>query len=479
MNTKINKMQLEKKYKFNRNNIKNEITEVMFNNKNLNNKLKKGITNISHTQTRNYLKNKPEFDYKICNTNPNENNHIEFSKENKKQKASYDKKTPMNNFLLLNKLNGSHDESVEKNNPPQNSINHAITQPSENNNINNIKDNIKIINNSNNNNNNNTNVIQVSRKSYSKSPKKHNSVNNSNVNNIFVESQNIQLNKLKDFNNKESEINKKNSLFSFPEKKNKTPNAQIPIEYFNEFLDTYVREENNLEFKIIPNFMKEQTEINSKMRAIIVNWITEVHNRFKLLPDTLFLSIVIFDRYMSLIKNIEKQKLQLIGVTSLLIACKYEEIFSPEVRDFVCILDRTYDREDLMYQENEMMKYLKFEITFPTSLRYYEILRIEFGIEDKYYEYGIFLLEMSLLDCRFSKYQQNLIATTVCFIVKKLFNKDLKIEKFLENTKINLEELKNCLIDICFLLENIQASCYHAVTKKHNKILGDFQKIIF
>ena len=97
----------------------------------------------------------------------------------------------------------------------------------------------------------------------------------------------------------------------------------------------------------------------------------------------------------------------------------------------------------------------------------------------KYYEYGIFLLEMSLLDCRFSKYQQNLIATTVCFIVKKLFNKDLKIEKFLENTKINLEELKNCLIDICFLLENIQASCYHAVTKKHNKILGDFQKIIF
>ena len=225
--------------------------------------------------------------------------------------------------------------------------------------------------------------------------------------------------------------------------------------------------------------MKNQQEINCRMRAIIVNWIIEVHDRFKLLPDTLFLSVIIFDRYMSVINNIDKNRLQLIGVTSLLIACKYEEIFSPEVRDFICILDREYEREDLMEEENNILKILKFEVTYPSSLRYYEILRIEFGIEDKYYEYGIFLLEMSLLDCRFSKYQQNLIATTVCFIVKKLFNKDLKIEKFLENTKINLEELKNCLIDICFLLENIQASCYHAVTKKHNKILGDFQKIIF
>ena len=122
--------------------------------------------------------------------------------------------------------------------------------------------------------------------------------------------------------------------------------------------------------------MDNQVEINNRMRAIVVNWMIEVHDRFKLLPDTLFLSVIIFDRYMSVVKNIKKQRLQLIGVTSLLIACKYEEIFSPEVRDFVCILDRTYEKEDLMEQENLMLKILKFEVTFPTSLRYFEILRI-------------------------------------------------------------------------------------------------------
>ena len=69
---------------------------------------------------------------------------------------------------------------------------------------------------------------------------------------------------------------------------------------------------------------------------------------------TLFLSIIIFDRYMSIINNIDKNKLQLIGVTSLLIACKYEEIFSPEMRDFICILDREYEKEDLMEEENNI-----------------------------------------------------------------------------------------------------------------------------
>ena len=107
--------------------------------------------------------------------------------------------------------------------------------------------------------------------------------------------------------------------------------AQIPIEYFNEFFEAYCREEKTLEFKIKPNFMKNQKDINCRMRAIIVNWIIEVHDRFKLLPDTLFLSIIIFDRYMSVVNNIDKNRLQLMGEASLLIACKYQEIFSPEV----------------------------------------------------------------------------------------------------------------------------------------------------
>ena len=225
--------------------------------------------------------------------------------------------------------------------------------------------------------------------------------------------------------------------------------------------------------------MDNQVEINNRMRAIVVNWMIEVHDRFKLLPDTLFLSVIIFDRYMSVVKNIKKQRLQLIGVTSLLIACKYEEIFSPEVRDFVCILDRTYEKEDLMEQENLMLKVLKFEVTFPTSLRYFEILRVEFGIDERYYNYGNYLLELSLLDCRFSRYMQAVIATTVCFFLLKIFYR-ISFKQFMGKfIKIKESEIKDCLIDICFLIDNIENSIYPAVNKKYKKLSNEIKKAVF
>lgn len=331
-------------------------------------------------------------------------------------------------------------------------------------------------------------------KSLPKSQKRNYSINaprkNPNIYALFElmnNNQSKQFAKLEEFYQKENELNKKYSLFNFPELKNnfsskksniQRRNTQIPYEYFNEYLETYCREEKTLEFRIKPNFMKNQKDINCRMRAIIVNWIIEVHDRFKLLPDTLFLSIIIFDRYMSIINNIDKNRLQLIGVTSLLIACKYEEIFSPEMRDFICILDREYEKEDLMDQENNMLKILKFEVIYPTSLRYYEILRIEFGIEDKYCKYGNYLLELCLLDCKFSKYLQAVIATTVCFIVLKLAQK-INFQKFMKyNIKISEKEIMECLIDICFLVEYIDGSIYPSINKKYKGIGNEIKNII-
>lgn len=121
----------------------------------------------------------------------------------------------------------------------------------------------------------------------------------------------FQVNKkLYNFLEKEKKDNAKYSLFAFPEyKRDNKVYSLIPYEYFNDFLETFCTEEQTVEFKIKPNYMEGQKEINNKMRAIVVNWIIEVHNRFKLLPDTLFLAVVIFDRYMSLVKSIEKKRL--------------------------------------------------------------------------------------------------------------------------------------------------------------------------
>ena len=76
--------------------------------------------------------------------------------------------------------------------------------------------------------------------------------------------------------------------------------------------------------------MTKQVNINEKMRAILVDWLVDVHLRFKLVPETLFLTVFLIDKYMEK-TTIKRSDLQLLGVTSMLLASKYEEIYAPEV----------------------------------------------------------------------------------------------------------------------------------------------------
>jgi hypothetical protein len=86
------------------------------------------------------------------------------------------------------------------------------------------------------------------------------------------------------------------------------------------------------------------------MRAILIDWLIEVHLKFKLLPETLFLTVNLIDRFLEK-AVIQRTKLQLVGVTSMLIASKYEEIYAPEVRDFVYITDKAYSKEEILKME--------------------------------------------------------------------------------------------------------------------------------
>lgn len=95
-----------------------------------------------------------------------------------------------------------------------------------------------------------------------------------------------------------------------------------------------------------PLYMETQVHINEKMRSILVDWLIEVHLKFKLVPETLYLTVNLIDRYLER-AEVSRAKLQLVGVASLLVASKYEEIYPPELRDLVYICDRAYTRQDV------------------------------------------------------------------------------------------------------------------------------------
>ena len=95
-----------------------------------------------------------------------------------------------------------------------------------------------------------------------------------------------------------------------------------------------------------PVYMETQPHINERMRSILVDWLVEVHLKFKLVPETLYLTVNLIDRYLER-REVTRPKLQLVGVTALLIASKYEEIYPPELRDLVYICDRAYTRNEV------------------------------------------------------------------------------------------------------------------------------------
>jgi cyclin B len=115
-----------------------------------------------------------------------------------------------------------------------------------------------------------------------------------------------------------------------------------------------------------PYYMERQPHINEKMRSILTDWLVEVHLKFKLIPETLYLTINLIDRFLEKYE-VPRPKLQLVGVTSLLIAAQYEEIYPPEIRDLVYICDRAYTKQEILIMEETILRTLKYQIKIPSA----------------------------------------------------------------------------------------------------------------
>ena len=135
-------------------------------------------------------------------------------------------------------------------------------------------------------------------------------------------------------------------------------------EYAGDIFAYYARAEPK--FRPPSDYMARQVDVNEKMRAILLDWLVEVHLKFKLLPETLHLTGSLIDRYLAS-NPVSRKNLQLVGVTAMLVASKYEEIWAPEVRDFVYISDRAYSRDQILACEKALLNALGFQLTVPTA----------------------------------------------------------------------------------------------------------------
>ena len=151
------------------------------------------------------------------------------------------------------------------------------------------------------------------------------------------------------------------------------------------------------------------------MRAILIDWLIEVHLKFKLLPETLFLTVNLIDRYLGK-EIIPRTKLQLVGVTAMLIASKYEEIYAPEVRDFVYITDKAYTKEEILKMEFAMLTSLEFNITAPSSYRFLERYAKMANADAALFNFARYLIELTLIEYGMLRYLPSNLACSAIFL---------------------------------------------------------------
>ena len=199
-------------------------------------------------------------------------------------------------------------------------------------------------------------------------------------------------------------------------KKEKRINVQNADEYFDDICNELFKNEEK--YLVDPKYMSNQSDINHRMRAILIDWLIDVHLKYKLVPQTMYIAVNLIDRYLE--KNeTNRAKLQLVGVTAMFIACKYEEIYPPDLKDFVYITDGAYVKQDVLDMEYKMLKSLEFNITFPTPWNIFEIYKKKLDLDDKTVKLAWFMMELCLINYKILKFKMSVISASAILIAIK------------------------------------------------------------
>lgn len=185
---------------------------------------------------------------------------------------------------------------------------------------------------------------------------------------------------------------------------------------------------NHLEgkFKIKNNFLQIQQQMNHKMRARLVDWIIAVHHKFKLLPETLYLAVAIMDRFLEKV-NVVKDKVQLVGVTAFFIACKYEEIYPPEITDFIKVCD-AYNKNEILKMEKTILKTLNFVLSYPLPLHFLRRFSKAANADQEIHTLAKYLMELSLVEYECSSWKPSLIAAASLYLTLHILAGDSKTQ---------------------------------------------------
>ncbi|XP_074901509.1 G2/mitotic-specific cyclin-B2 [Buteo buteo] len=193
-------------------------------------------------------------------------------------------------------------------------------------------------------------------------------------------------------------------------------NPQLCSDYVKDIY-LYLREL-EVQQSVRPHYLDGKT-INGRMRAILVDWLVQVHSRFQLLPETLYMCVAVMDRFLQS-HAVTRKRLQLVGVTALLVASKYEEIFSPDVADFVYITDNAYTSSEIREMEIMILKELNFNLGRPLPIHFLRRASKAGEADAKQHTLAKYLMELTLIDYDMVHHRPSEIAAAALCLSQKI-----------------------------------------------------------
>jgi len=216
-----------------------------------------------------------------------------------------------------------------------------------------------------------------------------------------------------------------------------------------------------------PEYLDTQPHITGKMRAILIDWLVDVHMKYRMRLATLYLTVNIIDRYLSRCQ-VARKKLQLVGVVAMSIAGKYEEIDPPKIWEFAYITDHTYSNQEIVNMECTMLQALDYEVAAPTPASILDRLQRLNGCDAVHLSHAQYILELSLINHGMLQYPPSLLVCAALLLSNELLGRSpVWSAAMAHHTQRSLQSLQDCKEHLMKLQIAAKTATLQAVRRKY------------
>ncbi|KAI8598168.1 G2/mitotic-specific cyclin cdc13 [Dissophora ornata] len=201
-----------------------------------------------------------------------------------------------------------------------------------------------------------------------------------------------------------------------------------------------------------PNYIRVQKGLAWKMRSVLNDWLAEVHHKFKLLPETLFLSVNLVDRFLS-VRSVSMTKLQLVGATAMFIASKYEEVIAPSIQNFIYMSDGGFDDEEILDAERYMLQALDYKILYPSPMNFLRRISKADNYDIHSRTVAKYLMEIPLLDFAFLECPPSMISAAALCLARRMMGRDKWHTALVVYSGYTEEDLMPCMERMVFYIQ--------------------------